>query len=634
MRRVVSSIATGLLLGGSASTALGLGLGRGANSSTLGQPLNFSVQVHAEADELLTSECLGVEVFAGDVKLQPTAVKLSLEPGVNPSQATIRVATTSAVEEPVVTVTVGVGCPQRVTRRFVLFVDPPVLAFAPTVLPEPVPSPPARVEGPVDTAASPAIASAPTAAAQSTPSGRAGPATKGSAGARVVRERVAAASPSVRPVRKPVVARPAAKAAPVIAAARLKLDSLPAVPTPPAPAASAASAPVAAQAAASASASAEADLQAAQRVAAMEASLTRLQAEAKATRNSLEALQARLREAEAARTSNPLTWLLGLISAVLTLAVLTLLWLQSRGRREPAWWSAQAEPSPSAVAKPAPDELAETGPMRMTALAVDSGFSSSVLTRPMHEHFTVAAAAAVALPASTRREHAAAPARELSVEELIDLEQQADFFIVLGQDDAAIELLMGHVRSTGGASPMPYMKLLEIYRRRGDHASYERIRERFNRRFNAEVPGSDVDPQQGRSLEDYPEIVASLQAVWPVPARAAQQLDTWLSRGESDGPSFDLPAYSELLFLHVLARDIAERETRAGGIDVLLPFAGDDASSISPLVATMPFEAAPSSAASVFDLDLDLSVPESRAADSDGMSIEFISLGDDSHFRS
>ena len=34
------------------------------------------------------------------------------------------------------------------------------------------------------------------------------------------------------------------------------------------------------------------------------------------------------------------------------------------------------------------------------------------------------------------------PARELSVEELIDLEQQAEFFIVLGQDDAAIELLM------------------------------------------------------------------------------------------------------------------------------------------------------------------------------------------------
>ena len=32
--------------------------------------------------------------------------------------------------------------------------------------------------------------------------------------------------------------------------------------------------------------------------------------------------------------------------------------------------------------------------------------------------------------------------RDVSVEELIDLEQQAEFFVVLGQDEAAIDLLM------------------------------------------------------------------------------------------------------------------------------------------------------------------------------------------------
>jgi 23S rRNA pseudouridine2605 synthase len=38
----------------------------------------------------------------------------------------------------------------------------------------------------------------------------------------------------------------------------------------------------------------------------------------------------------------------------------------------------------------------------------------------------------------------------MSVDEQIDLEQQADFFIALGHDDAAIDLLMAHMRSTGG----------------------------------------------------------------------------------------------------------------------------------------------------------------------------------------
>jgi hypothetical protein len=56
---------------------------------------------------------------------------------------------------------------------------------------------------------------------------------------------------------------------------------------------------------------------------------------------------------------------------------------------------------------------------------------------------------------------------EMAVEELIDLEQQAEFFVVLGQDEAAIDLLNGHIDSSGDASPLPYLKLLEIHRRRG-----------------------------------------------------------------------------------------------------------------------------------------------------------------------
>src|SRR5439155_2393388 len=67
----------------------------------------------------------------------------------------------------------------------------------------------------------------------------------------------------------------------------------------------------------------------------------------------------------------------------------------------------------------------------------------------------------------------AEPRREVTVEELINLEQQAEFFLVLGQDDAAIDLLMGPLRSTGGSSPLPSLKLLEIYRRRNEREPYE-----------------------------------------------------------------------------------------------------------------------------------------------------------------
>src|SRR6185295_12814544 len=97
----------------------------------------------------------------------------------------------------------------------------------------------------------------------------------------------------------------------------------------------------------------------------------------------------------------------------------------------------------------------------------------------------------------------AATPRELSVEELLDLEQQADFFIALGQEDAAVDLLMSHLRSAGGQSPLPYTKLLEIYKRQGDRSAYERTRARFNRRFNAYAPDWEPGPAGGRALEDY-----------------------------------------------------------------------------------------------------------------------------------
>jgi hypothetical protein len=181
--------------------------------------------------------------------------------------------------------------------------------------------------------------------------------------------------------------------------------------------------------------------------------------------------------------------------------------------------------------------------------------------------------------------HAAEPEREMSVEELIDLEQQAEFFVVLGQDEAAIDLLMGHLRSSGGASPLPYLKLLEIYRRREQRDAFERIRERFNRRFNAYAPDWQSDPRQGRTLLDYPKVIGQVELLWARPAQAMKALEASLFRRDADSSPFDLPAYRELLFLYAVARDLSERESALPGVDLLLPIGGEapDAQPMAPL---------------------------------------------------
>ena len=207
----------------------------------------------------------------------------------------------------------------------------------------------------------------------------------------------------------------------------------------------------------------------------------------------------------------------------------------------------------------------------------------------------------------------------MSAEELIDLEQQAEFFVVLGQDDAAIDLLMGHVRSTGGVSPLPYLKLLEIYRRRGEREPYDRIRERFNRRFNAYAPEWDVDPELGLSLEGYPEVMGRLQNAWASPSQAMDLLDVALFRRDA-GPTFDVPAYRELLFLYSLSRDLAERDTpEDGAVDLLLPL-GDEEGITATFtnVPATPVETAVVPAQEAFALDLDVST------DQPPLSLDFV----------
>lgn len=164
------------------------------------------------------------------------------------------------------------------------------------------------------------------------------------------------------------------------------------------------------------------------------------------------------------------------------------------------------------------------------------------------------------------------PPRPVSVEELLDLDQQVEFFLALGQAQSAIDLLLVHVRSTGGTNAQPYFKLLEIYRDQGDEEAYERTRERFNQRFNALAPDWTGDLAGGRLLEDYPEVVQRLQRTWPQTARALAELESLLLR-RADLEPFDLPAYRDVLMLHALVHDLPAGRLASSSADSDVPMA-------------------------------------------------------------
>ena len=302
--------------------------------------------------------------------------------------------------------------------------------------------------------------------------------------------------------------------------------------------------------------------------------------------------------------STALAWL----SALLALTVGALWWRQSRARGASQWWAPPAPvaaPAPVARTKGLDFETAPPTTMSGVAPAYEvSMLDSSEISMPAPDLPMTVPAAAALRPAAAVAE----PTRELSVEELIDLEQQAEFFVVLGQDEAAIELLMSHVRNDGGISPLPYLKLLEIYKRRGDADAYERIRDRFNRRFNAYAPDWASDLQQGLSLEAYPETVQRLQELWGAPAKAMETLAAALFRRDASDQTYDLPAYRELLFLYAIARDFQEHGVADLGrdVDLLLPMHDDmPAEPIAQLVHSTGFQ---NSALMTQPLDLDVSL--------------------------
>lgn len=357
----------------------------------------------------------------------------------------------------------------------------------------------------------------------------------------------------------------------------------------------------------------------AERLRLMEESLNLLRNDNQATQKTIAGLEVSLRQAEVSRYANPLVLSLAGLVCLLIVAVLLLLWRLSTLRKDPNWWAAGRVDAPSESnslssgnadssfgevpgAGRAPVATAsQRAPAAPAEAAVDdaawasSNAGSNEVTQPL-------------LP--TERE----PRREVAVEELIDLEQQADFFLVLGQDDAAIDLLVCHLRESDGASPIPYLKLLEIYRRRDERDAYEQTRERFNQRFNANAPEWDAYSESGRSVEDYPEVLLDIQDAWHRLAGAKTLLETLLFRGGSGGLTFDLSAYGELLLLFSVVRDLTENDD-APDVDLLLPLDGGrpfEQTFVQSMTATMSVEPYTGPAAQLdqtLDLDLSSSLP-------------------------
>jgi pilus assembly protein FimV len=148
--------------------------------------------------------------------------------------------------------------------------------------------------------------------------------------------------------------------------------------------------------------------------------------------------------------------------------------------------------------------------------------------------------------------------RPVNAEELFDIQQQADFFMSLGQHAQAIDILQNHISDNVETSALAYLDLFDIYHKIGQRTEFADLRDEFNRVFNAQVPEFDLYGLNSRGLEDYVPALERIQALWPN-AKVLEVIEESIFRKpDLDNQPFDLMAYRELMLLYAIAKDVSE----------------------------------------------------------------------------
>ncbi len=573
-------IACLLLIATTASTAMSLGRSRGA--ALIGRPLDISVQAILDAQETPANLCLEADVFYADNKLEKFRVLVSAEKAAGSQNALIRIRSSVLVDEPVVTVNLRAGCQQKNEKRYVLLADlvpdlassqPAAEAAAAAGTAEPAPAQRALP------AVSPSTGAAPgRSTARSRPDAAAAAQTGSADAARQPAPKPKAALaaeqafPRLGPRPKP--ARVAEKSGP-----RLKLEpvdlSIERDPVLKAstemlstPASSDQERSVAAALWRALSAQPQDILRDAEKIQALESSVLSLRAQAQKNQLAIKDLTGQLEKAQSERYANMLVYGLGLLLllALVAIAYLWRRWSLVRLDSEEAlpWWrkdkpqdqgwsnslrdgglvampiEAESEKDSFVSAKaPAPVEPGFASGKRLPSFGyAESSFPAAIEVR---EDFSNS------MPQI---------ARTVKAEELVDVQQQADFFVSLGQHEQAIEVLRGHIGGHVDTSALVYLDLFDLYHQLGRKADYEDLRDDFNELFNAKVPAFDLYTDTSPGLEVYETAMSRIEALWPS-SKALELIEESIFRKpDATTKAFDLEAYRELLLLYGVAKEI------------------------------------------------------------------------------
>lgn len=567
--QIKSLLVASALLNCLSGHALTLGGARGA--VLVGKPLDVSVAIRFEPEEDEASFCFDADVLYGDVRQDRTNVRVAFVAASASSSANVRVLSATPIDEPMVTIFLRAGCSQKTSRRYVLLSDlPSELAMPPN--------------SPMVSAAKPAPVQGKLVAVSKV--------------AKNARNKVSSASnpgahPDALPLDKLVRAKAINTFAPVVPStmdssvakysskSRLKITSLDLLPehdpvlkyshellTKPTE-----NAQRRAESAAlwrALNMQPEEVLREVGRVQGLDTDMRVLRALTVKNQGSLLELKGRLQKAESERFANGLVYSL---MAMLLASFAGMAYLWKRGRKalvnDQDWWHgaqvADGEPVVAVSAKQPEPVVSSVAPRPvMTDLDIDLDLHSSEFEnpKPVSPARSIPPNLGANAPAPVRADFShsmSATLLSVSTQEVVDVRQQADFFIALGEYENAIELLTRCVHAEGETSPQVYLDLFKLFHMLERRPEYQKLREQFSESFSTQVPEFDAFGHEGNGLEYYTDAMTRITQVWPS-AKAVDIIEDYLLASPYADPNhtFDLCAFRDLLTLHALVKHLLQ----------------------------------------------------------------------------
>ncbi len=142
----------------------------------------------------------------------------------------------------------------------------------------------------------------------------------------------------------------------------------------------------------------------------------------------------------------------------------------------------------------------------------------------------------------------------LTAQALFDVQEQAEFYASIGENDQAIEILKAHIAEHEKSSPLAYVELLQLLFRLGRMDAYEEVRQQFQKHFNVNIPDFLGFSRKGRDLwSAHPDVLAQIEALWPTD-EVQELLRKLILRKSEAAQRFDLAAFDDLLMLYNLTK--------------------------------------------------------------------------------